>query len=1266
MKASRFAKSALVPILAIFAGTACGPGAKAPDTAADLLPKAHAEAFAEEASGDLAKATHRYRNLFEVAASRPGDPYALDAMIAAADALVFRSIDAFDDVTPYAALAFRTHESGAITATFADVAERGEGPFAKALAARALEELAKFRGDTKAATDARTRMGCATEATVVGPLSWASLGGLTEKDPLEAADAVLDASYPLPGAFGSRIAPVVVKDRGCAIPLSANLSEPGVRDVVVDVTVKKAGRIGLALRTNAPGILRAGGLTVIERPYEAGGGTVARFAELDAEEGTLRVVARVGMGSEGDVVEIGAWDADGAPLATHAPAPGSRGNAKASRLRAKTSPTPTTDEARALVAAAALGRDEPKTAERNLASLVLGGKAAPSLALLYGRAVSDAADLSNVHRAERARGAYERVLEAWPTSSEAILAHAELAAVRKGQGEARIEALNDLDALRAKAKSLPKSQEAILDLYEAATSGHERILDRATAAYGRAKAVLADAPLTLATSAAAFDRMGSERVAFFCATEAPHARNDFACYEARRQTGDYDGAMAELDRIRALRGGTGLYLATEFQASLGSGRTDRVRTSYGRMTPGERTLAALHAVRTANPMADPKAKKALVAELLAAATTSRDAPHALPPLLRDLGDDPLGRADAEAEAVAAADRKSTILPGAATVLLLHRQSYAIDPSGLLHATLLDVRRVSGTVDVDQNAQAEMPELSGRTTLRVLRRRILKKDGRIVEPDQTPYAQQQHADLSQLETGDVVECAYEAWALPGETGDLGFDTPDLLPSRTAVHDATIEIRMPESLRGSFWNHTLLGKPTETKEGATRVIRFAMKDREERRIEYGGPKMDMNVSASFSTTRWSDVGRALAETVKALEERDPEVSAFAESAGKGKKGKELVASVVEAVGAAVKESSAGSLSDIGIGRARGAQTSTARTILVEQEGSRTWLTVRALRHLGIDAEVVIAENEPYSADPKFPPHFGRFMHPLAVAHLPASGTKEGASGDVWIDADVSGPPLPAGRISPELRGRSFVSAKGEVTPLPESLGGTERDEVDIRLTVDEKGDARGTLTVLMRGRDAQEIAEALFRIVGEERKRALRGVALAWVPSATVDEVALSSTEASWQVAVRATLSVSAYGRIEGTPKGGKPTWSLPGLDPVHFVFPRTYVTNLGTLYATQATRETALAINTAAQYHVHRRVELPKGTTVARMPGPLDLRSKVFSAARRIAVDGTVVEDDFVLDMPTATVDAALYGAFTKDVKKTDDAFLAGTRVTPPR
>ena len=89
----------------------------------------------------------------------------------------------------------------------------------------------------------------------------------------------------------------------------------------------------------------------------------------------------------------------------------------------------------------------------------------------------------------------------------------------------------------------------------------------------------------------------------------------------------------------------------------------------------------------------------------------------------------------------------------------------------------------------------------------------------------------------------------------------------------------------------------------------------------------------------------------------------------------------------------------LADVDIGRAHGV---TARGTLVTHEGSRTWLIVQALRELGIKTDVVVAENEPFSDSPSFPPHFGRFMHPLAIARVP-DPAKPGTTTDIWIDAD-----------------------------------------------------------------------------------------------------------------------------------------------------------------------------------------------------------------------------------------------------------------------
>jgi hypothetical protein len=422
------------------------------------------------------------------------------------------------------------------------------------------------------------------------------------------------------------------------------------------------------------------------------------------------------------------------------------------------------------------------------------------------------------------------------------------------------------------------------------------------------------------------------------------------------------------------------------------------------------------------------------------------------------------------------------------------------------------------------------------------------------------------------------------------------------------------------------------------------------------------MDRSVAVSFSTTTWDDVARGLRETIAALDTDDPEVTAWARDVAKGveqKPGedgqKRLVDAVVTASGQAVKEASGVVLADIDLGHGAGM---TARSSLATHEGSRTWLIVRALRDLGVKVDIVVAENEPFSDTPSFPPHYGRFMHPLAVAH--AGGA------DVWIDADVPGPPLPAGRISPELRGRAALFQDGRIAPLPTLSNEGEHDEIDERLVVDDQGNAKGSLTVLLRGRAAQDLAEALVHLVGDGRQRALRGIALAWVPFATVEKVELSSTEGSWQVAIRAELTAPQYAQIEGGGKqGGQRTWVLPGIDPIHYVFPRPYVSTLGSTYASHGARENALAISHAAQYHVRRRIELPAKAQIARLPGPFDGKGPLLAAQRKINVTGSSIEEDFTLEVTTGTVPRERYEEFVTQAHRTDDAFRASTRVKPP-
>ncbi len=1248
-KHSRAALAALVVTTAL-AGVACGggKGAASPRASGELTGSV-AAAFEEEAIGSQEKAVDLWGRALASAASSPDDPASVPVVMASLDALVHRGVGAFTGQRP-SALADRVpaealaKAGGTVDQRLAKVEGSAEGPFARGLVAEARLALAERAGDVNAANRERTATGCAREAVVLGPLGFATVTGVNDANDGVSGDGTpLPAQMPGTGPFASPVRPLAVKAVGCQIPLHAVTPARGVRAIVVDVDVPDAGEIGVALSAPSSATLRTGSTTLVTRPIAAGAGHVRRFARVKVDKpGVLRLVAKVGMDSDRSSIQIGAWDADGKPLVARAPAPGSRGTARVSGAKALSFPEPQTDGARLAFALGAMASAETRHAESLLQPAATRESTAPALLLAYGRAVVVARDLPNVKASERARSAYERVLEAWPNAWEAIAEHADLAGARRGRAEANLETLTDLEQLRAKAEGA--SARGVLDAMEAIVAGREGMRDRAKDALDRAAGPLSTTALFARAERAATDRTALEAVAFECRGRPALDRSSLDCYNALVSVGDRGAAEIELARLRTLAGADQAFLANSVRSALETGDTPRVAALLDKMNPGDRTLSSLFAVKG----------KGGLAELLALAPQTRDAPHSLPGMMRAAGDDPLAAFEGVAERVTSDASGKTELGNAATIVLAHDERYDVAPNGVVHFVQLDVRRVMGTTDVEANAQAAAPMLHGRETTRVLRRRIFKKDGRIVLPDRTPMAAQSHADLSQLEAGDAIEAIYEGWGIPSESGNIGIDTPDLLPERTTVRDARIEIRLPQTLKGSLWAHDLLGKPLDKAEGGRRVLTWRIEKRPVRRVESGVPKMDRNASVSFSTTTWSDVGAQLRETLAALDADDPEIRAWAAEAGKGKTGAERVSAVVAASGQAVKEASGMVLADVDFGRPSGSATQTARASLVTHEGSRTWLVAKALRLLGEQVDVVIAENEPYSNSPDFPPHVGRFMHPLAVVHL--------AGQDVWIDADVPGPPLPAGKISPELRGRNALHPDGRIAPLPAAVFGQgERDEIDIRLTLDAQGNAKGVLTVLLRGRAAQDLAEALVRIVGLERQRALRGIALAWVPMATVEKVELSSTEGSWQVAMRAELTVPGYAQVEGQKAR---TWVLPGLDPIHYVFPRPYSTTLASTYATSGARENALAINRATQYHVRRRVDLPPNAKVSRLPGPFEGKGPLLSAQRKLAVSGDTVEEDFTLDVTTGTVARERYDDFVAEARRADDAFRASTRVTP--
>jgi hypothetical protein len=1241
-------------------------GASGPDFAAAYEAALQGEALDPVSAGP-------YFDLLDQAVAHPDAAGALEAAIAAVDALALAVTPGLEGAGSHA-IAYRSREMvGVVVGRLRHAwyaAERlaeegGSGakappsaklPLIRGTIANALHALALFVGDTSAAASWGARRGCAPAASVIGPLDWTPLRALDDPSPVD-PHAALAASFPGIAPFAAALAPVQVKADQCLLDVNVTSALQGVRAVVVDLAVPRAETIHLALTSSSAAVVDVGGVRAIRRGFESGGKPVTRLASVTVTTpGQLRVVVRVAQKGDGNLVELDAWGDDGQPLATSAPGPGATADAVAGVAHEVELTTTAGAPNAALAAAALLGVGDARAAE-HLIEPRAGEPAARTTAqdLLYARAIEAADDLPDNKITERLRGAIERVLASWPDAWEMRLGHARATERRRGAGEGAAEALRELGAQvgapragAAPAIRLTPASNRMVAVYVALAAKRAQLLDVAEAAYTELGRQAPDAPLQAAVDARLHGRTGVDAVRAACGGGLSRAEAD--CFDAYRDRGDYPAAFAELKRLRALRGAPDGLEELELSARILSGDLPGALAVYDRMQPGQRRM--LEVLGYAAGAADLAPARARAAR---DRLTAKDSPFALGALVRVLGlePDPAPRLEEEGKKLVSADRKSAFLPGAGTAVLRHLERYGIEASGLVHFVHYDLRRVSGTTDVAQGAIAYGPGIEGRTAPRLLRKRIHKRDGRILEPDAAANASQA-SDLSQLEQGDYIEQIVEGWALPGDTGQLVIDTPDLLPERTSVREASIEIRRAAAIPFAVWSHPLFGAPEERVDGAYKISVYRLKDQAPRRIEDGVPKMERGVSVSLGTQTWAQVGRALEENVRSLEDRDPYVVRWVnEAAGEDRTlGKALVDRVVAAAGKKIKIGGGGELSDAAAVFGGGQQHTTARTILELGQGSRSWVVYRALRELGVKAELAVAETEPFSTVPTFPAHVGRFRHPLVVAHLGAAG------GDVWIDADVEGPPLPPGRISPELRGRTAMLDTGAMVTV-EGTSGENGDEVDVRLTLDDKGDARGTFAVLLHGRAAQGLAEIFETVFGSERREVLRGVVLGWLPWADVEDVTVSSSEGSWEVALRANISIHGFGRPEG--KDGK-SWVLAGLEPVHVVFPRGPVGTIGGTYASRGARQNALSIDVPLQYHLRRRIELPAGAIVARAAAPVDVTDANVQARRRLSMTGRTLEEDFTLSLPTGTIAASRYQGFVQNVQIIDDGFMAGTRI----
>ncbi|MCA9623700.1 MAG: hypothetical protein KC731_31980, partial [Myxococcales bacterium] len=886
-----------------------------------------------------------YLALIDGALASPDDPQALAAALAATEALVWR------DVPGLAGNLALVHRSAPLlSATAAHLRRawaRDEGhPLVRGMIASAIHDLALHVGAIEDARRWRQRAGCPAAATLVGPVGFPPLLAL-EEAPQVPVRGALPATFPGQPPFATDVEPETIYGDACSFDVEETSPLRGERALLVDVERKAEGETFFAVSSASAAKLLAGGKLVVERPFAAGGASVTVLGRAQLPEGRTRLLLRVADNQDGERVALQIWDEHGAPLRTYAPRPGMVADGVPRDAGPVALPA-ATRETMVLAVAARLALGEARDALQLLeGDLAPSGADTPAvLDLLRLEAIGRSMALPPNQAMERRLTAAQRAAQDCPSCWEARIARAGLEGERKGYGTGTYAALADLELDAADPESLRAM--GIMELvYVAQQAAQQGLGDLARQAYDELATRLPGSILVAELDQRLFNRVGAEGVAAACSSGLDRSRS--FCLDALLREPDLEAALRELARLRRLRGNPSTMLELELSRLLAHGRREEAMEIYDALPPARRDLAVLGIDLGTDREAEAKAR--FQRDMLRAG----DAPWSYEPLVRwlEIEGDPAPGFDREGAALVAQDRREAFLPGAGTAVLRRVERYDLRPGGLLHYLIYDLRRVGGTTDVAGGTWMGLPGVDGRGATRFMRRRIYKPDGRILDPDPNAGGQQGDTDLAQLESGDYVEALVSGWALPAEHGQLTLDSPDLMPERTSLREATVRLRHPENLELREWHHPLLGEGKVTVENGRREVVWELRDRAPRTLEAGVPALESRVGLSFGTDSYARIARALADRFASLDEEDPYVARWLADQGVKREMpvEERIGMVVAAVGKALRQADPSALGDFVATMGGGSQNETARWILERGTGSRTWVVHRALRAAGI---------------------------------------------------------------------------------------------------------------------------------------------------------------------------------------------------------------------------------------------------------------------------------------------------------------------------
>ena len=535
--------------------------------------------------------------------------------------------------------------------------------------------------------------------------------------------------------------------------------------------------------------------------------------------------------------------------------------------------------------------------------------------------------------------------------------------------------------------------------------------------------------------------------------------------------------------------------------------------------------------------------------------------------------------------------------------------------------------------LDKKALGKFGEVQIPDGAEILELRVLKPDGRALEPESIP--EKEGHSLPGLEPGDVVEIDYLHGLAP-----RGPDLPGLAlggfffhDSETPMAESTYEVRAAPGIPLEIDAHQIEVAPVQKSAQGSRFF-LSVKAVIPEQPEPSQPsdaEIAPWVQAGFGAGQKALLA-SMADWAQLRARPGAATDKLAREAG-GRTTSEKIEKITGAIAQAVRGRSAGN--DF---------SAPAPHVLAQGLGNRLLLLKAALASAGVRSHLALVRTFGNAPQPMRFPRSDVFTY--AVLRVDPNQGDAPGSPAVWIDTTWRLGPV--GLLPMFARGQPawLLPEPGEEPALVEtprldlSDASTDGRKLTLELALDDQGTATGTGRDEQRGFEAAALREALERLDGEQRRQGVEGMLGRGLHSITLDQL---SVEGEAQQGGTAALLYTLKARV-GRREGASlriPASLLPS--------------RLARRWVQKAERTRTLLLDAAERSGAKVTFALPAGYLPAALPTAQLLQTPFGSFRWEAKLEGgkLVVEEELVL--PPQRISPRDYRQFAAFARAVDEA-----------